>query len=350
MVGRVEKRTKQDMTVDNIFSGKLNRQEGIWMGPSGGYWSNLNKEENNAFLKDLPTLGAKKTVETYFPQHYETIFSPKRAGGLPLLDPKAGEVVVDTGCMWGALTIPLAKAGCKVVAIDQTHESLLLLKQRLKDEDLDNVELVCADIKEINYLEGSVDKFVVNGVLEWVPETGTIELKKYYGKRSEKKNASPASPYDIQLEFLENIHRGLKKGGTLYLAIENRFDLFYFLGLPDLHCNLRLITFLPRFLQTIVSKICLGRPYVNWIYSERMLRKILTDAGFTDISVFYTFPNYRFPEYILTGKGMGFYHPSLYKRRKSFAVKALCYAVENLIFNKFRLKFFSPSFIVIARK
>lgn len=338
------------MEIHNIISEKLDKRDGIWFGPAGGYWSNLDIEENKEYLKDLPALGARKTVERYFPQHFDVIFSPKRAGGLPLLDPRPGEVVVDLGCMWGALTIPLAKAGCRVVAVDQTLESLLLLKQRLIDDTVLNVDIVCSDLKKIRYAGPVVDTFVVNGVLEWIPETGMIELKKYYGKKMAKTGDCRARPDDLQKEFLKNIHAGLKDDGQLYLAIENRFDFFYFLGLPDLHCNIKFITFLPRKLQDYISRLILGRPYVNWIYSEAALRKILADAGFTDISVFYTFPNYRLPEYILTGKGMGFYRPSLYKRRKSFVVKALCYAVENLIFNKLRLKFFSPSFIVIARK
>ncbi len=338
------------MFTDNILLGELEKRDGIWFGPVGGYWSNLDIEENERYLKDLPAQGARKTVEKYFPQHFDVIFSPKRAGGLPLLDPRPGEVVVDVGCMWGALTISFAMAGCSVVAIDQTLESLRLLQQRLIDDALTNVEVVCLDLKKVRYADSAVDTFVVNGVMEWIPETGTIELKKYYGKKLAKESDYQDRPDILQKDFLQRLYSGLKTDGKLYLAIENRFDFFYFLGLPDPHCNLKFITFLPRKVQNFISNILLGRPYVNWTYSEHALKKMLTDAGFRDISFFYTFPNYRLPEYILSQKGMSFYRPSLYKHGKSFVIKALCYAVEYLVFKILRLTMLSPSFIVIAKK
>ena len=37
------------------------------------------------------------------------LFSKKRGRGIDLLNIKGNEVAVDFGCMWGALTIPLAK-------------------------------------------------------------------------------------------------------------------------------------------------------------------------------------------------------------------------------------------------
>lgn len=338
------------MHINKIIREELEKKDGIWFGPDGEYWSNLDKDENRKYLKEMPALGARKTVERYFPQYLDVIFSPKRAGGLPLLNLKHGEVIVDVGCMWGALTVPLARAGCDVIAIDQTVESLLLLKQRLLEDKLANAEIVCSDLKKIKYYESSVDKFVVNGVLEWIPETNTVELRKYYGKRLPKKNDYYDKPNELQKDFLKNIYAGLKDGGSLYLAIENRFDIFYFFGLPDPHCNIRFITFLPRRMQDFISKIVLGRPYINWTYSVSALKRMLREAGFKNMSVSYAFPDYRYPEHILTDKGMKYYRPNLYRKGKNFAVKAICYAIEDLIFRRLRLTFFSPSFIVIGRK
>jgi len=376
------------MLADKIIVGKLVNRDDIWFGPAGGYWSNLEKEEpayrpvegsrrnsprvalchpagecgdyrqladmqeedGNDFFDELPKSGAKKAVERYFPQYFDMIFSPKRAGGLPLLDPKPGEIVLDVGCMWGALTIPIARAGCNVVAIDQTLESLLILKQRILDEKISNIEIVHADLKKIRYEDSSIDKFVVNGVLEWIPGTGTKDLEGYYGRRLFKKDCCTIEPGRVQNDFLRGIYTGLKKDGMLYLAIENRFDIFNFVGFPDPHCNVKFITFMPRRMQNIISTIALGRPYLNWTYSAPALREMLIDAGFKDIRIFYAFPDYRFPEYILTEKGMKYFRPNFYKMRETFAAKVICYAVEYMVFRRLRLKFFSPSFIVVARK
>ncbi|MDP3791582.1 MAG: class I SAM-dependent methyltransferase [Candidatus Omnitrophota bacterium] len=338
------------MSIDSVVSGQLENREGIWFGPSGGYWSNLDKNENDRYVSDLSGLGSRKTVQCHFPQYFDVIFSDKRAGGLLLLDPRPGDIVVDAGCMWGALTVPLARAGCNVIAVDQTRESLLLLKRRLTEEGLTKADLVCADLRKLKYKNCSVDKFLVNGVLEWIPEEGTVELKKYYGKRLAKKYERTARPCHIQTGFLKTIYDGLKNGGQLYLAIENRFDIFNFLGLPDPHCNIRFITFLPRIVQDLVSKAVLGRPYVNWTYSRKSLRKMLISAGFKDVRIFYAFPDYRFPEYILTDNGMRYYRPCMYKKGRNIIAKAVCYAIEDIVFRRLRLGFFSQSFVVLARK
>ncbi len=113
------------MDIRNIINSSLKEEEGIWYGPEGGYWSNLEKSKNAIYLKDLKNLGAKNTVRKYFPQHEEIIFSLKRLGGVATLDFLENEIILDAGCMWGALSIPLARTRATVVAVDQTKESLL---------------------------------------------------------------------------------------------------------------------------------------------------------------------------------------------------------------------------------
>ena len=340
------------MVIDDILKElSMQKKDGVYFGPAGGYWSNLNREDNERFLKELPLLGSKKTVEKYFPEHFDVIFSPKRAGGLPLLNSGSGELIVDVGCMWGALTIPLARTGCNVVAIDQTLESILLLKQRLMEDNLPNVDVVCADLKKIGFKGSSVDKFVINGVLEWIPESGVIELKKYYGKRQgAEKKYDKSDPYDLQLKFLKGIYNGLKPDGSLYLAIENRYDIFNFFGMPDPHCSLRFITFLPRFLQNMVSKVFLGRPYINWTYSAGGLKKLLKEAGFCDAKISYAFPDYRSPEQILSKAGMGYYRPCKFRRAKNIFEKVVCYVIEDILFRRLKLTAFAPSFVVLAKR
>ncbi len=342
------------MNINNFITEIVEKRDRVWFGPAGGYWSNLDKEESKKFLKDLPVLGARKTVEYYFPQYFNVIFSPKRAGGLPLLDPQPGEVIVDVGCMWGALTVYLAKAGCAVIAIDQTLESLRLLQQRLVDESLTNVEVVCSDLKKISYREASVDTFVVNGVLEWIPETGTIELKKCYGKKIAKTDDCRSRPDDLQKDFLRNLYLGLKKGGKLYLAIENRFDFKMFFGCPDPHVNLPFVSLLPRRIADVISRMRLGRPYINWLYSFGGIKALLSESGFSRIDLYMCFPDYRYPERIIpySGSLRGF-EPTIKlvneKGQRPFK-RLLARLGEFIIFNKLRLKILAPSIIAIAQK
>ena len=340
------------MDIKKIISTKLERNNIIWDGPEGNYWSNLDIGENKKFLEDIEILGSKNSVKKHVPEHYDVIFSPKRAAGLMLLDLKPGETVIDAGCMWGALTIPLAKAGCNVIAIDQTYESLKLLEKRISEEQLKNVELICSDLNKIFFNESSFDKAVINGVLEWIPQENPVELKKFYGQKdSAGSSMEPAqSPEKMQCDFLKKIYRGLNNEGTLYLAIENRYDIFYFLSQPDPHCNIRFITFMPRMIQNLMSNLLLGRPYVNWIYSPKQLKKLLKDVGFRDIEIMYAFPDYRFPEYILSKKGLNNYQPYKYRTTKNVLKKMVVYLTEEVIFRRLKLSVFSPALIVIARK
>lgn len=338
----------------DIFSVILNemRQEcGIWFGETGNYWSNLNIDENRQYLQDLNNFGSKKMVEHYFPEYKDVIFSPKRSAGLTLLDLNPGDVVVDAGCMWGALTIPLARAECNVIAIEQTYESIALLKKRLDEENLDNVNLICADLKKINFQAGSFDKFILNGVLEWIPEIENIELKKFYGKKILlRADNDSKSPGKIQIEFLRNTFSGLRNGGSLYLAIENRYDILNFIGQPDAHCNIRFITIMPRWIQNFISNLLLGRPYKNWIYSPKEMKKILQDIGFSQINIHYAFPDYRFPEYILTEKGMVHFMKYNNSRRGTRIIRRVFNLVTDLVCRKLKLVFFAPALIIIAKK
>jgi SAM-dependent methyltransferase len=302
-------------------------------------------------LKETDAIGVEEAIRKYYPEYFDIIFSPKRAAGLLFLDPMPGEIVVDAGCMWGALTVPLARAGCTMISIDQTFESLLFLNKRIKEEDLTNVHLICSDLKKIKFQEGSIDKAVVNGVLEWIPEMETIELKKYFGRKaSSSTRYESRSPRDMQQDFLKNLFFGLKDGGTLYLAIENRYDLLYFFGLPDPHCDIKFITFMPRFIQNIISRILLKRPYVNWLYSPHELKKLVKEVGFCTVNVYYAFPHYQHPDYVLTKNGMRFIRPFRYANTSNKIKRAVMYCIEEVIYRRMKLAFFSPSLIVVAQK
>ena len=103
--------------------------------------------------------------------------------------------------MWGALTIPLAKRSRFVLGVDQTIHSLTFLRRRIQDENLENIDLLCENLNRIPILEKKFDVAIVNGVLEWIPENGKIELKRYYGK--EAKKAYSYNPGDMQIDFLK---------------------------------------------------------------------------------------------------------------------------------------------------
>lgn len=323
---------------------------------SKGYWSNIDRDDNKKLISQLQNRSAKEVIQNNNPELYDVIFSPRREAGLELLELSGDETVIDIGCMWGALTVPLSKRARHVIGVEQTRESLELLRARLRDEDITNVTLINQDAKSFPALPDHLkaDVIIVNGVLEWLPEVDQVELKRYIGKRNVGHEENLSSPGDMQKEFLKLVFSNLKVGGRLYLAIENRYDYKMFLGLADPHNGLLFTTLLPRGLANLVSQLRLGRPYRNWIYSRTELEKILKETGFPSVSTYVAYPDYRFPEYIENYEGRSTeFRPSKPIPAKTVVKKIkrrFQYFFEYLIFKFMNLRFFFPSFITISKK
>ncbi|HEX9972832.1 MAG TPA: methyltransferase domain-containing protein [bacterium] len=317
-----------------------------------GYWSNLDKHESRHLADVSGEMGPRNAVRKHYPHLFNVIFSPKRQGGLELLNLSGKESCIDYGCMWGAMTIPLAKRCSYVLGVDQTLDSLKFLDARVKEEKLDNVDLLCGNLKELENFRNKFDVAMVNGVLEWIPEDGDIELKNYYGQYRPKRYAG--NPGKQQLSFLKTVHQNLSAGGRLYLAIENRFDFKVFFGAREPHSNLFFVSFLPREMADWISMTKLGRPYTNWLYSFQGLKRLLRESGFSRIESYMCFPDYRYPERIIPYDGsLKNFTPTISlkndKGRKSYK-RFLARIGESLFFRTLRLKFFAPSIIAIGHK
>lgn len=322
--------------------------QGVYRSGRKGYWSNLNKEDNEKFLEVLKSSGPIEAVRNFIPQYENIIFSPCREAGLELLDIREGNIGIDYGCMWGVLSVGMAKRGARVIAIDQTSESLEFLVSRSRFSNLNNVVCVQDDIREVR-LPGLADFSVVNGVLEWVPEFGEIELNKYYGKKHTKDYGN-VNPEVLQQQFLEHVSGNLKDNGKLYLAIENRFDYTHFLGKPDPHPNLLFTAILPRKLSDLISRIRLGRPYVNYIYSFQKIKDLLLKSGFKKVDLYMAYPDYRFPALILPYEGGVKKYRKYWEWNKLSLKKKAAYSVEYALMRIFKARFFAPSIIAIAEK
>lgn len=319
-----------------------------------GYWSNLKKIENEQIIRDLTKFSCKEIIREKYKWLYEIIFSPKRTAGLELLKLCGNELCVDYGCMWGAISIGLAKMCAGVLGIDQTYHSLKFLQKRIKEEGLDNLILLNANLNNYIDLNELFDIAVINGVLEWIPEDGIIELQNYFGKSGKKKYSKKGTPGFKQRTFLKMAYNNLKKGGKLYLAIENRYDINCMLGQKDPHSNIRFTSIFPRILADIYSYFKLGRKYVCWLYSFEEIKNLLLETGFINIELYMAFPDYRFSERIIP------YNRNLKQKEieellfpfviNSRYKKILCGIYKNFIFKFIRPNFFAPSIIAVGYK
>ena len=321
-----------------------------------GYWSNFSSEDQRILFQGIKSKSLKDVIRERFPQFLEMIFSDSRAAGLELLDIKKDEIGIDYGCMWGNMLIHASKICKEILGVDQTIDSLKLLKHRIREENLNNIHLLNANLRNEINLNNQMDFAIVNGVLEWIPETQEVIVKDYYRKKHDTINSEIKDPKTSQLTFLKQIYNHLKTDGRLYLAIENRYDYQHFLWKRDIHPNLMYTAFLPRSLSNIISRIFRKRPYTNYIYSSRELKRLLKSAGFKTASVYAVFPDYRFPQKIikLGSKDTSHYEPVYAKMRRDDLIAKIFrktrYVLDIIIYKKLKLLSLAPSFIIIAKK
>jgi len=315
-----------------------------------GYWSNLSKEENSDLIKLLEKHTVREAISIKKPMISDVIFSEKRSVGLELLNLSGKEMAIDLGCMWGAITIPLAKQVDYVLGVDQTVESLIVTETRLKEEEIKNVSFLNANLRDLVIPEKTFDIAIVNGVLEWLPEIEDVELGTYWYKRIKRK--ADGNPRDIQLDFLKNVNQGLAEGGRLMLAIENRYDYKMFFGTRDPHTGTLFTTISPRWLANIISLIFRKREYRPWIYSFSGTKKLLMEAGYSDVTLYSCWPDYRFPEFITKyGEVNNYFSPTSVRKNGKITLKrVIANRVEWLLFKVFNFQFLAPSMIVIAKK
>lgn len=343
-----ENKTKHN-SVANVIANDLQDKDGIWRTGTSGFWSMLPKTDMAAYLDDLQSMHPEDIAEKHFPTLKDLIFSPQRPGGLAILDIKPDDVVIDAGCMWGALTIPLARTGAQVIGLDQTEESLKFLNARANSEKLENVSLVQTDLNTVDLKAESINLLVLNGVMEWLGE-GDIEAASLWAGKEQNENTRLGDPGEIQQAFLNKVYGALKSDGQLYLAIENRYDAANYFGARDPHTGQRGVTVLPRALQNFFSKLFTKRPYRAWIHGEAELCRMLKDAGFSNVTVRYAFPDYRYPELVLTKNGMSLFRPVRYLKARAFPTKLFWYGLETVFYKILRWAALAPSFIIVAKK
>lgn len=78
--------------------------------------------------------------------------------------------VLEVAAGTGLMTAAIAPRAGRVVAIDYAEPMLAVLRKRLADSGLSNVECACADLYALDYPAGSFDAVVAGNVLHLVPD------------------------------------------------------------------------------------------------------------------------------------------------------------------------------------
>ncbi len=78
---------------------------------------------------------------------------------------------------------------------------------------------------------------------------------------------------------------------------------------------------------------------------------MLRDVGFESVKLYMAFPNYHFPELILPYTHEGIKEYARYSNPERITKKQkIAYGFEFVIMKYFRMRFFAPAIVAIAKK
>jgi len=211
---------------------------------------------------------------------------PSRADGSFYLSLTRESSVLDLGSGLGSYTFALSPRVKEIMAADTNFESLRFISLRARQDGRKNItaaQIEPLDYGRLPFADKSFDAVIMNGVLEWVGA---------FLKRGD--------PLKIQQKCLTEVRRTLKPGGEVWIGIENRFGLRYFMGTPDDHLTYyskekktAYTSLLPRFIASWITSRRLGRPYRTYTHSLWGLKRLLRRAGFAEMEFFFPEDDYR---------------------------------------------------------
>ncbi|BCR05179.1 hypothetical protein DESUT3_22480 [Desulfuromonas versatilis] len=180
-----------------------------------------------------------------------------------------GARVLEVGAGCGAITRYLGECGANVLALEGSTRRASIARSRTRD--LSNVDVI-AD---------RFDLFSCGEQFDVVTLIGVLEYANLFVPGEE-----PA------LSMLDKVKSLLKPKGRLILAIENQLGLKYFAGAPEDH--------LGEPMYGIEGRYNGQQPQT---YGRRVLENLLAKAGFPMMEFMVPFPDYKFPQSIVTEAG-----------------------------------------------
>jgi SAM-dependent methyltransferase len=234
-----------------------------------------------------------------------------------------GATLLEVGAGPGAITEELVRHNVHVTALELTLKRSTINAHRNKHAE--NLEIVVDNLQ--NYkTKKKFDYVVCVGVLEYAGRFITSD-----------------TPYESLMKLM---YDNLKPGGTLLLAIENRFGLKYWAGATEDHLH-----------QYFAGQNGYPDPKGVQTFGRQELVNLFETTGFKNPYFFYPFPDYKNPLFIYSddfhpGHGAEFpvrFLPTPspdYHREHFFSEQsAMRYIQKNGLFPHF-----SNSFLVEARK
>ena len=162
--------------------------------------------------------------------------------------------MLDLGCGLGYLTRYFLNIGIETIGVDISKELINYSKKNVP-----NGSFVLADGTKLPFKEECFNTIILNDVLEHVP-------------------------YNLAMPLLYEAKRTMKRGGSLYISVANRYQL------REPHTQILFLTWLPRSCWNAIHKRIKKRQIPNYYpYTIKSLKKLCQEVGFSyrDYTWFY---------------------------------------------------------------
>ena len=252
------------------------------------YWGECNQEKMTTIIGALDKYHWKEALEKVVPdqsvlRHLTAGVGPDFIYGLPW---DSIETVLDIGAGMGFLTIPMARFGKKIVAVEAVPERALFLSKRAKQEGFKHVHPIIANAMALPFEPGTFDLITLNGVFEYIGLWGE------------------GDPKALQEAFLKKAISLLRPNGRIYIGIETRYSLHFIQGGRD-HSGLRYTSLMPRVIADwycrFRSKPIYGAEkfshltngYRTYCYTPKQYDAMMHEAGFGTVEINGAFSGYN---------------------------------------------------------
>lgn len=305
--------------------------EGIPFFSEDRYWGKAPKEDLEGAIKVIEKEGWEEFKARYR-NKFDQTFEENRADWRFVVPISKDFSVLEAGAGMGRISIPLARVARRVVAFDQSYLRMKFLKLRAEKEGLKNIEMCVGDIFDVSFPEESFDLIVMNGLLEWVGVTNRFQ-----------------NPREAQVESLRIAKKLLKKGGYLYIGIENRLALSYLRGRD--HSGLYFTSYMPRPISNIYMKLRRRKRYDTYTYTKRGYEKLLKEAGFSHTEFYLPYPGYNLPRMMIPHDNLNTLSYAVCSITPASGLKSVAGWFLNRFKSALRLyRYFFFSFGIVAQK
>ena len=282
------------MSFPLLEHNRLTRLESnIWRSTAENGVDYSDGDDAEEYLKDVIlnsrdltslSLELEKNIRDWISEYH---FSPQRGNLFRAINLNGIKHALELGSGCGSITRYLGELNIHVDAIEGNSRRAEIT--RLRCRDLENVNVINANFNKLIFPNGAYDAIFLIGVLEYA--------KTFLPNAVSNKNAV--------ISILDNIKPALKNGGVLFVAIENRMGLKYWMGASEDHCG----------------KACeglYGYPQDKGVrtYDKREWDQILENIKIKYYKFIYPFPDYKLPRVLLSDtyiKNDKFAYSNLYR-------------------------------------